>query len=123
MPTLTVSDVVCGANAKGWVLGFGVLILAFFLLVLVPTFYLSLKIMREARQHGGCAECMHRGPPMRGVSVNVPVQTRLHVPMRVQTAHGQRVPAGSSSNVPVAQAVPVTVPVDVKVAPQPRSMV
>ena len=116
-----ISDVVCGEDAKSWIVGFGMLVLLFLFCVLIPTFYISLRIMRHARQHGGCSECLH-AVPMRGVAIHQQHFPEPRGPVRVQATRGQRVPPGFDSQAPVAHAVPVTVPHDVKVAPQPRSM-
>ena len=59
---------------------------------------------------------------MRGVAIHQQHFPEPRGPVRVQATRGQRVPPGFDSQAPVAHAVPVTVPHDVKVAPQPRSM-
>ena len=107
--TRAVSALVCGDNAEGVLRGFGALVVAFALFVLFPLVFLSMRLLRAARQAGGCTECM---APMRAVVVSVPGVPRQ---ARAGPSSGY---AGSSNHVPIAQAVPITQPASVKAAPR-----
>ena len=113
-----VSNVVCGEGGQGALLGAGVLVLAFALCVVLPVIVISMRMLRMAKQNGGCAGCLDPYP-MHAVVVSVPGYAPAP---RGGSGAASSTTAGPSCNGPVAYAVPITQPASVKAAPGPREM-
>ena len=99
----TVSGVVCGEDGAHAILGFGLAVMAYDLLIVLPLMVAALQLLKQARQEGGCSECA--APMQHAVIVTVPPRgpPRPNVVMR-------------DPKVPLAQAVPITQPTAVRVA-------
>lgn len=105
-----IEDLVCGEGAASTIVLFGMCMLAFCLLVLVPLTVTAMKLSRQARAMGGCSECgptprlvysriaPHQQPPPFG-SRSPPV---VAVPVN-QAAHVSVAQPGTSSNLPMAE--------------------
>jgi len=100
-----IHEVVCGDNGAAALVIFGLLILAFAFLIVLPMMMIALRLLRAARRAGGCAACV---APTRVQVVSVP---------RPAHAAASSSQARFDPKIPIANAVPVTQAASVRVAP------
>lgn len=107
-----VSAVMCGPSAESFLLFIGLLVVAFAFLVVMPLAFLSLRLLRTAREAGGCDGCVQEPP--RAVFVRVPASA-INGGARPGPSRGYS--AVRDPKVPLAQGQPVTHPTSVRVVP------
>jgi len=107
-----VQELACGPNAQAVILGFAFVVLTYALLIVLPMFYLALKVGRLARGAGGCNEFAvpepmyvvvqgHRPP---AAAVGVPVRQATGLPVTGTVPAARPISAENVGNLPVATA-------------------
>ena len=112
IPPSAVQELACGPNAQAVILGFAFVVLTYALLIVLPMFYLALKVGRLARGAGGCNEFAvpepmyvvvqgHRPP---AAAVGVPVRQATGLPVTGSVPAARPISAENVGNLPVATA-------------------